>query len=89
MLRLSAEAFAGIGQVLEPAAVRAATESAEPDADGWTQVVVPIGSAERALPELLSLGAGAEVVGPPLREKKRSTPAEMLARYEDGFPAQK
>ncbi|MEE1845218.1 MULTISPECIES: YafY family protein [unclassified Streptomyces] len=90
VLRLSAEAFEGIGQVLEPAAARAAAESAtEPDADGWTQVVVPVESAERALPTLLSLGVGAEVVGPPsLREKMRRTLAEMLARYEDGGQAQ-
>ncbi|MFJ4704332.1 helix-turn-helix transcriptional regulator [Streptomyces anulatus] len=90
VLRLSPEALRGLGQVLESAAARAAEESAGlPDADGWTRVVVPVESAERALPALLSLGLGAEVVGPPeLRETLRRTLAEMLARYEDDGPAQ-
>ncbi|MFD5477521.1 helix-turn-helix transcriptional regulator [Streptomyces hawaiiensis] len=89
VLRLSPGAVADIGQVLEAAAARAAEDSAAPEPDGWTRVVVPIESAERALPTLLSLGLGAEVVGPPeLRERMRATLAGMLARYEGDGPAQ-
>ncbi|MFE4020017.1 WYL domain-containing protein, partial [Streptomyces sp. NPDC059101] len=63
--------------------------AAAPDADGWTRVVVPIESYEQALPKLLLLGVGAEVVGPPeLRERMRATLAEMLARYEGDGPTQ-
>ncbi|GAA3184842.1 YafY family protein [Streptomyces ramulosus] len=88
VLRLSPEVFADIGQVLDSAAARAARESATPDAGGWTRVVIPVESAEQALPTLLSLGVGAEVVGPPeLREKMRTTLAGMLARYEEDGPA--
>ncbi|MEK2475780.1 helix-turn-helix transcriptional regulator [Streptomyces noursei] len=90
VLRLSPEALADIGQILDSSAARAAEESAAaPDADGWTRVVVPIESCEQALPKLLLLGVGAEVVGPPeLRERMRATLAEMLARYEGGGPTQ-
>ncbi|MFF9350709.1 helix-turn-helix transcriptional regulator [Streptomyces sp. NPDC014734] len=90
VLRLSPEALTGIGQLLEPAAARAAEKSAStPDADGWARVVLPVESAEQALPALLSLGAGAEVVDPPeLREKLHRTLTEMLARYTGADPAQ-
>ncbi|MEU3355408.1 YafY family protein [Streptomyces sp. NPDC037389] len=86
VLRLSPAALRDIGQLLEPAAARAAERSAGPlDADGWTRVTVPIESAERALPALLSMGTEAEVVGPPeLRDRLRRTLAAMAARYGDG-----
>ncbi|MEU1736056.1 WYL domain-containing protein [Streptosporangium sp. NPDC020145] len=43
-----------------------------PDPDGWTRVTIPIESAERALPELLKLGA--EVLAPvELRERITQT----------------
>ncbi|GHF36479.1 transcriptional regulator [Streptomyces morookaense] len=88
VLRLSPTALTDLGQFLEPTAARAAEESAEPpDTDGWTQVTLPVESAERALPALLSLGAEAQVMGPPeLRETMRRTLAGMLARYEEDGP---
>jgi predicted DNA-binding transcriptional regulator YafY len=64
-LRLSPEAAARLPQVLDAHAGRAARSSAQaPDRSGWTQVTIPVESVERAVPELLRLGAGAEVLAP-------------------------
>ncbi|MGV9633255.1 helix-turn-helix transcriptional regulator [Nocardia rhamnosiphila] len=64
-LRLSPEVFRRLPYLWDPAAVEAAHRSATADADGWTRVTIPIESAEQTLPELLELGADAEILGPP------------------------
>jgi predicted DNA-binding transcriptional regulator YafY len=52
------------------------------DADGWTVVVVPIESVERAHDEFLGLGADAEVLGPPeLRTRLARTVTALAERY--------
>ncbi|MER6914805.1 YafY family protein [Streptomyces sp. NPDC000594] len=74
-LRLSPSAFHRLPQVWESAMVDAAQQTATPpDTDGWIQVAVPIESIEQALPEILKLGADAEVLSPAgLREHMTRT----------------
>ncbi|MEU4313455.1 YafY family protein [Nocardia sp. NPDC024068] len=82
-LRLSPNAFHRLPYLWEPATIEAAHRSAAPDADGWTRVTIPIESAEQALPELLKLGAEAEVLGPPaLRDHLTRTLAAMTRVYQ-------
>ena len=85
-LRVSADVFARLDQLLEPAMVAAAQRSAgEPDALGWRVVTVPVESAVQAVPELLRLGADAEVLAPAeLRTHLIATLAAMTARYAAG-----
>ncbi|MER7209877.1 WYL domain-containing protein [Streptosporangium sp. NPDC000239] len=72
-LRLSPNALDRPPHLMEPAVVHAVRRaSTPPDPDGWTRVTIPIGSVERALPELLKLGA--EVLAPvELRERITQT----------------
>ncbi len=42
-----------------------ARRTAEPDADGWTRVSMPIESVEQGVAEVLRLGTEAEVLAPP------------------------
>src|SRR5262249_55895046 len=74
-LRISARLFPRLAQLLEPAMVPAAQRTAsEPDALGWRVVTVPVESTARAVPELLRLGADAEVLAPAeLRERLIAT----------------
>ncbi|WP_064745558.1 helix-turn-helix transcriptional regulator [Pseudonocardia acaciae] len=82
-LRLSPAAFDDLDGLLEPSAAKAARNTAgEPGADGWRRVTIPIESTEYALPELLRLGADAEVIDPPeLRDRLVGTLDAARARY--------
>ncbi|WP_410669574.1 helix-turn-helix transcriptional regulator [Amycolatopsis sp. cmx-4-68] len=64
VLRLSPHGLERLPQLLEPAVVAARRTTAGPDAEGRTEVEIPIESVEAAVPELLKLGADVEVVGP-------------------------
>lgn len=82
-LRLSPNAFHRLPYLWEPATIEAAHRSAAPDADGWTRVKIPIESAEQALPELLKLGADAEILDPPtLRAHLTGTLDAMTRIYQ-------
>uniref|UniRef100_A0AAU3H310 YafY family transcriptional regulator n=1 Tax=Streptomyces sp. NBC_01401 TaxID=2903854 RepID=A0AAU3H310_9ACTN len=74
-VRMSPSAFHQLPQLWESAVADAAQRTAaSPDADGWVQVTIPIESTEQALPELLKLGADAEVLAPAeLREHMTKT----------------
>ncbi|MEU3624868.1 transcriptional regulator [Amycolatopsis coloradensis] len=64
-LRVSPHGLDLLPHLLEPAVVHAARQTAtEPDLQGWTQITIPTESVEAALPELLKLGADAEVLAP-------------------------
>ncbi|MES9507711.1 YafY family protein [Streptomyces sp. NPDC000609] len=64
-LRLSPGAFHRLPHLWESAMADAAQRTAtRPDADGWVRVTIPIESVEQALPELLRLGADAEILAP-------------------------
>jgi predicted DNA-binding transcriptional regulator YafY len=53
------------------------------DHDGDVEVVLPFESLERATAELLRLGTGVEVCGPPeLRQHIASVTAALAARYQ-------
>jgi predicted DNA-binding transcriptional regulator YafY len=82
-LRLSPQGLERLPHVLEPALVDIASRSAGPPDDaGWVQVTIPVEPAEQAVPELLRLGADAEVLGPPtLREHMTSAVQAMARRY--------
>jgi predicted DNA-binding transcriptional regulator YafY len=83
VLRLSPPGFARLPQLMETAVAVAARRSAtEPDGDGWRQVTVPIESVEQILPELLKLGAEAEVLAPvELRDRVGEILTAMLDLY--------
>ena len=84
-LLLGPRTFALLPYLLEHAAAEAARESVTgPDRDGRLRVTIPIESVEHAVPELLRLGADAEVVGPPeLRARLVETLTAMRAAYGD------
>jgi predicted DNA-binding transcriptional regulator YafY len=72
-LRLSPNGLRVLYQLMESAvagAARRTATSATPE--GWVQVTIPIESAEQALPELLRLGADAEILFP--RELRERSP---------------
>ncbi|PXX53396.1 putative DNA-binding transcriptional regulator YafY [Nocardia tenerifensis] len=70
-LRMSPLVFDRMPEYFDPAVVQAARESAgAPDAHGWREITLPIESVDRAVPDVLRLGAGAEVLAPnELRER--------------------
>ncbi|MFF4415649.1 helix-turn-helix transcriptional regulator [Streptosporangium sp. NPDC001559] len=82
-LRLSPNALDRLPHLMEPAVVHAARRtSTAPDPDGWTRVTIPIESVEQALPELLKLGADAEVLAPvELRERIVQTLDTLIDTY--------
>jgi predicted DNA-binding transcriptional regulator YafY len=63
--------------------VRAATRlSPEPDAEGWSVAIMPVGSIRQACVDLLRFGADAEVLQPPdLRAKIAAVVAGMSVIY--------
>lgn len=81
--RVSPQALAALPYALEPAAARTAYASAgPPDADGWVRVTIRTESLDYAEGELLSLGAGAEVLEPPeLRKRLASTARHLTSIY--------
>ena len=53
-----------------------------PDADGWTQVMLPMESLDHAAGEILKLGAEAEVLAPPdLRERMAEIARRLAGLY--------
>ncbi|GAB3888897.1 hypothetical protein GCM10029964_057350 [Kibdelosporangium lantanae] len=88
VLRLTRRGLDRLPYLLEPATVQAAEHTATgPDPAGWTDVEIPIESVEAAVPELLKLGADAEVVAPDeLRAEVVRTLRAMNRVYGDpGF----
>ncbi|MFE3946118.1 WYL domain-containing protein [Streptomyces sp. NPDC059118] len=64
-LRLSPGAFHQLPHLWESVMADAAQRTTtRPDADGWVRVTIPVESVEQALPELLGLGADAEILAP-------------------------
>ncbi|WP_433237314.1 helix-turn-helix transcriptional regulator [Streptosporangium sp. CA-135522] len=64
-LRLSPRIYDQLPHLWDSAMADAARRTATPpDPDGWTRVTIPIESIEQALPELLKLGAEAEILAP-------------------------
>lgn len=81
-LLLTAPAYDRLIELLEPAAVTAARTTATPTPDGRTRVTIPIESHARALPDLLRLGSGAEVIAPePLRQRLAAEVTAMARVY--------
>jgi predicted DNA-binding transcriptional regulator YafY len=82
-MRLSPRGLERLQHLLEPSAAEAARRSASgPDADGWTEVTIPVEPVEQAIPGLLRLGADAEVLAPAdLREQMASTLEAMICIY--------
>jgi predicted DNA-binding transcriptional regulator YafY len=83
VLRLSPHGLDRLPHLLESAATHLARHPpAAPDPDGWTEVTIPIESAGAALPELLKLGADAEVIAPGyLREQLVQQLRDMTELY--------
>jgi predicted DNA-binding transcriptional regulator YafY len=80
VLRLSPRAWERLPHLLDPAVVRAAERSAgEPDAAGWTEVVIPIESVAHAATELLRLGADVEALAPPELRASLAETADGIA----------
>lgn len=84
--RVSPDALAALPYAFDPAAARAARDSAgPPDADGWVRIVIPTESLDYAEVEVLRLGAGAEVLEPrELRTRLASTARHLTAVYGRG-----
>ncbi|NYI90097.1 putative DNA-binding transcriptional regulator YafY [Amycolatopsis endophytica] len=80
-VRLSRDALTRLPDLLEPALVEAARRTAtEPGPDGWIEVTLPVESAEHTLPELLKLGADAEIVAPEGFRDRIAEIARAMAR---------
>ncbi|GAB2530425.1 helix-turn-helix transcriptional regulator [Nocardia heshunensis] len=85
VLRLTAETFDRLPELLDAAAAQAAQDSVtDPAGDGSFEVRMPIESLDRAVPDILRLGAGAEVLAPEeLRRRVAAEIAGMARRYAD------
>ncbi|WP_407288717.1 helix-turn-helix transcriptional regulator [Streptomyces sp. BP-8] len=80
-LRLSPSAFHRLPHLWDSAMADAARRTAtSPDADGWIRVTIPIESVEQALPELLKLGADAEILAPAGLREQMTQALDALAR---------
>ncbi|MFE3188337.1 helix-turn-helix transcriptional regulator [Nocardia sp. NPDC059240] len=84
-VRLNPETFDRLPELLDAASAQAAQDSATAQApDGYYEVRLPIESLDRAVPDILRLGAGAEVLAPEeLRCRVAAEAAEMARRYAD------
>ncbi|MFC0597362.1 helix-turn-helix transcriptional regulator [Streptomyces palmae] len=81
-LRVSPRALKLIPVKFGAIGARAVAEAGEPDADGWVPVVLPVESVPVAVSDLLWLGGGAEVLGPPeLRAAVARAVTELAQRY--------
>lgn len=80
-LRLSPRIFDRLPQLWDSAMADAAHRTATPpDPDGWTRVTIPIESVEQAVPELLKLGADAEILAPAELREHISETLDALTR---------
>ncbi|WP_438484041.1 helix-turn-helix transcriptional regulator [Streptomyces sp. S186] len=81
-LRISPRARKLLPMFYGAAGRRALAEAGEPDADGWTEVELPVEGPAVAVGDLLRLGAEAEVLGPPpLRRAVEEAVAALAGRY--------
>ncbi|GGX39787.1 helix-turn-helix transcriptional regulator [Streptomyces noursei] len=81
-LRISPQARRLLPMLYGAVGRRALEGAAEPDADGWTEVTMPVEGPAVAVGDLLRLGAEAEVLGPPaLRRAVAETVAVLAGRY--------
>ncbi|GAA2480091.1 WYL domain-containing protein [Streptomyces thermolineatus] len=81
-LRVSPDALRLLPVKFGEAGERAAAGAGEPDAQGWVRVELEVEKPAVAVGDLLGLGAGAEVLGPPeLREEVAGAVAVLAARY--------
>ena len=82
-VRMQRSALHWLKWVLDPAAARAAIESApEPDEGGWIELTLAMEHLDVAAHELLRFGDALEVLDPPeLRQQVADTAAAMSARY--------
>lgn len=82
-LRVSQPGFERLPQVFAPSVVEAARSSATvPDDDGRRTITIPFESVEQVVPELLRLGADAEVLEPPeVRHRLAETLHAMSRLY--------
>ncbi|UKY52623.1 helix-turn-helix transcriptional regulator [Streptomyces inhibens] len=87
-VRLAPGTLDRLPHLWNPAMTEAARRTAaRPDAEGWIRVTVPIESVAQALPELLKLGADAEVLAPAgLRAQLARTLTAMARRYRPEQP---
>ncbi|MGW4246213.1 helix-turn-helix transcriptional regulator [Nocardia sp. NPDC004722] len=83
-IRLDAATFERLPELLDAASAQGARDSAtEPTGDGYREVRLPIESLDRAVPDILRLGAGAEVLAPEdLRRRLSAEAAALARRYE-------
>jgi predicted DNA-binding transcriptional regulator YafY len=86
VIRISPAIVERLADLVEPAVVRAARDSAgPPDSHGWVRVVIPIESVHHAAGMLLRLGSGAEVLAPTeLRTRMAETARAMARTYRRG-----
>lgn len=85
VVRLSPRGLERLPDLLTPGMVDAAAATAVPAPGGWTQVTLPIESAEMAVSEFLRLGTDIEVVSPAeVRHLIAATVEELAARYGRG-----
>ncbi|MCO1655938.1 helix-turn-helix transcriptional regulator [Pseudonocardia humida] len=83
VLRVSPATLAALPDLVEPAFLAAAQRTAVAEADGWTRVEVPVEAPGAAVGQLLRLGAGIEVLGPPeLRARIARTVAALATAYQ-------
>ncbi|MEC3918543.1 helix-turn-helix transcriptional regulator [Nocardia sp. CDC160] len=81
LLRLDSATFEGLSELLDPAAAQAARATVgEPDTNGYRDIHLPIESLERAIPDILRLGAGAEVLAPEELRDRIAAEAVAMAR---------
>jgi predicted DNA-binding transcriptional regulator YafY len=80
-LRLSPEGLRRLC-VVSPEIDLAGRLAEAPDADGWTQVTLPMESLDHSAGEILKLGAEAQVLAPPeLREKMAQIARRLAGLY--------
>ncbi|HEV2089254.1 MAG TPA: WYL domain-containing protein [Cryptosporangiaceae bacterium] len=81
-VRISPRAQRLLSMHFGAAGARALAGAGAPDQDGWVQVELAVETESIAVGDLLRLGAGAEVLGPPeLRGAVARTVAELAGRY--------
>ncbi|GAA2093150.1 YafY family protein [Kitasatospora saccharophila] len=87
VLRVSPGALALLPAQFGAAGAEAARRAGPPDGEGWQRVELPVESTPVAVHDLLRLGAGAEVLGPPaLRRALADEVAALAHRYAHPSP---
>ncbi|TDC74120.1 helix-turn-helix transcriptional regulator [Streptomyces hainanensis] len=81
-LRVSARTRAMLPMMFGAVGDRAVREAGPPGPDGWAELTLPVENVPVAVADLLRLGTGAEVLGPPeLRAALAAAVHELAARY--------